>query len=80
MLSVVSWFTPPFNATYAASKHTALAVSDAARIQLKPQGTQVLGVYAGYIDTEGYWFEDIAPSGCVTGNRGNRSRNESCAR
>ena len=23
MLSVVSWFTPPFNATYAASKHAA---------------------------------------------------------
>src|SRR3984885_11315761 len=52
MLSVVSWFTPPFNATYAASKHAALAVSDAARIELHKQGTQVIGVYAGFIDTE----------------------------
>jgi len=52
MLSVVSWFTAPFNATYAASKHAALAVSDAARIELRKQGTQVIGVYAGFIDTE----------------------------
>jgi NAD(P)-dependent dehydrogenase (short-subunit alcohol dehydrogenase family) len=52
MLSVVSWFTYPFNATYCASKHAALAVTDAARIQLKAQGTQVLGVYAGFIDTD----------------------------
>src|ERR1700683_4729065 len=52
VLSVVSWFTPPFNATYAASKHAALAVSDAARIELRKQGTQVVGVYAGFIDTE----------------------------
>jgi NAD(P)-dependent dehydrogenase (short-subunit alcohol dehydrogenase family) len=51
MLSVVSWFVPPFNATYAASKHAALAVSEAARIQLKSQNTQVVGVYAGFIDT-----------------------------
>jgi NAD(P)-dependent dehydrogenase (short-subunit alcohol dehydrogenase family) len=52
MLSVVSWFVPPANATYAASKHAALAVSEAARIQLKHQGTQVVGIYAGFIDTE----------------------------
>ena len=52
MLSVVSWFTYPFNATYCASKHAALAVTDAARIQLKAQGTQVLGVYAGFLDTD----------------------------
>lgn len=52
MLSVVSWFTSPFNATYSASKHAALAVTDALRIQLKAQGTQVVGVYAGFIDTD----------------------------
>lgn len=52
MLSVVSWFVPPFNATYGASKHAALAVSDSVRIQLKAQGTQVVGVYAGFIDTD----------------------------
>src|SRR5580658_6663956 len=51
VLSVVSWFTFPFNATYCASKHAALAVTDAARIQLRGQGTHVVGVYAGFIDT-----------------------------
>jgi NAD(P)-dependent dehydrogenase (short-subunit alcohol dehydrogenase family) len=52
MLSVVSWFVNPLNATYGASKHAALAVSDAARMELKAQGTHVVGVYAGYIDTD----------------------------
>jgi NAD(P)-dependent dehydrogenase (short-subunit alcohol dehydrogenase family) len=52
MLSVVSWFVPPFNATYAASKHAALAVSEGARIELKAQHTHVVGVYAGFIDTD----------------------------
>lgn len=52
MLSVVSWFVNPFNATYCATKHAALAVSDAMRIELKAQGIQVVGVYAGFIDTD----------------------------
>jgi len=52
MLSVVSWFTSPLNATYGASKHAALAVTDGARIQLHAQGTKVVGVYAGFIDTD----------------------------
>ncbi len=52
MLSVVSWFTAPFNATYCAAKHAALSVSDAARMELRSQGTQVTGVYAGFIDTD----------------------------
>jgi short-subunit dehydrogenase len=37
MLSIVSRFVYPFNGTYCASKHAALAVSDAARIPLKSQ-------------------------------------------
>ena len=52
VLSVVSWITYPLNATYGASKHALLAVSDSARIELKAQGTQVIGVYAGFIDTD----------------------------
>jgi NAD(P)-dependent dehydrogenase (short-subunit alcohol dehydrogenase family) len=52
MLSVVSWFTVPFTATYCASKHAALVVSEASRIELRRQKTQVVGVYAGYIDTD----------------------------
>jgi NAD(P)-dependent dehydrogenase (short-subunit alcohol dehydrogenase family) len=52
MLSVVSWYVYPFNSTYCATKHAALAVTDGLRIQLREQGTIVIGVYAGLIDTE----------------------------
>jgi NAD(P)-dependent dehydrogenase (short-subunit alcohol dehydrogenase family) len=52
MLSVASWFTVGFNATYCATKHAALVVSDASRMELKSQGTRVVGVYAGFIDTD----------------------------
>ena len=52
MLSVVSWYVYPFNSTYCATKHAALAVTDGLRIQLRAQGTLVIGVYAGLIDTE----------------------------
>jgi NAD(P)-dependent dehydrogenase (short-subunit alcohol dehydrogenase family) len=52
MLSVASWISNPFIATYCASKHAALVVSNAARIQLRAQGTQVVGVHAGFIDTD----------------------------
>jgi short-subunit dehydrogenase len=52
MLSVVSWFVYPFNATYCASKHAALALTEGVRIQLKAQGTQVVAVFAGFIDTD----------------------------
>ncbi len=52
MLSVVSWFVAPFGATYSASKHAALALTEGVRIELKAQGTQIVGVYAGYIDTD----------------------------
>jgi NAD(P)-dependent dehydrogenase (short-subunit alcohol dehydrogenase family) len=52
ILSVVSWFVFPFNATYCASKHAALALTEGMRIQLKSQGTRVVAVYAGFIDTD----------------------------
>jgi NAD(P)-dependent dehydrogenase (short-subunit alcohol dehydrogenase family) len=52
MLSVASWFIYPFNATYGVSKHAALAVSDGARIELRAQGTRVIGIRAGFIDTD----------------------------
>ena len=52
VLSVVSWYVYPFNATYCASKHAALALTDGLRIQLRDKGTTVTGVYAGFIDTD----------------------------
>ena len=51
VLSVASWFSNPFTATYSASKAAAEALTDGIRIQLRSQGTQVVGVYAGFIDT-----------------------------
>jgi NAD(P)-dependent dehydrogenase (short-subunit alcohol dehydrogenase family) len=52
VLSVVSWFVAGYNATYCASKHAALALTEGVRLQLKAQGTLVVGVHAGYIDTD----------------------------
>ncbi|HTP83252.1 MAG TPA: SDR family oxidoreductase [Alphaproteobacteria bacterium] len=52
MLSVVSWYVYPFNGTYGATKHAALAITDGLRIQLRAQGTRVIAVYAGLIDTD----------------------------
>jgi NAD(P)-dependent dehydrogenase (short-subunit alcohol dehydrogenase family) len=52
MLSAGSLITVPFGATYCASKYAAMVVSDAARVQLRGQGTQVIGVFAGIVDTD----------------------------
>jgi len=48
----VSLFVAPFNATYCCSKHAAMALTDGARVQLRRQGVHVVGVYAGFIDTD----------------------------
>lgn len=52
ILSVASWIAFPHNATYGVTKHAALALTNALRFQLKASGTQVLGLFAGYIDTD----------------------------
>jgi short-subunit dehydrogenase len=52
VLSVASWFTSPSMATYCASKAAQEVLTDAIRMQLRAQRTQVIGVYAGYIDTD----------------------------
>ena len=52
VLSVVSWVHPPQLATYAASKAAAWGYTNAARVELRPQGTQVLGVHVGFVDTD----------------------------
>lgn len=52
MLSVVSWFVYPYNATYCASKFAALGITEALRTQLHSQGTQLTAVYAGFVDTD----------------------------
>jgi NAD(P)-dependent dehydrogenase (short-subunit alcohol dehydrogenase family) len=52
VLSVVSWVAMPNLATYSASKAAAWAFSNASRTQLATQGTEVVGVHVGFVDTD----------------------------
>jgi NAD(P)-dependent dehydrogenase (short-subunit alcohol dehydrogenase family) len=52
MLSVLSFLTIPHLGGYAASKSAAWSITNGLRIALAEQGTQVVGVHAGYIDTD----------------------------
>ena len=52
VLSVVSWYAPPFNGSYCASKSAEWALTNALRVELHGQGTLVVGVHAGFIDTD----------------------------
>ncbi|MEV4801569.1 SDR family oxidoreductase [Nonomuraea sp. NPDC049421] len=52
VLSVLSYLTFPRVTTYAASKAAAWSLTNALRLELLEQGTQVVGVHAGYIDTD----------------------------
>jgi NAD(P)-dependent dehydrogenase (short-subunit alcohol dehydrogenase family) len=52
VLSVASWVGSPTLPTYAASKSAAWSFTNAARIELKRQNTQVVGVHVGYVDTD----------------------------
>jgi NAD(P)-dependent dehydrogenase (short-subunit alcohol dehydrogenase family) len=52
MLSVFSWYTYPFFGSYSASKAAELSLTNGVRIELRAQGTLVVGVYAGFIDTD----------------------------
>jgi NAD(P)-dependent dehydrogenase (short-subunit alcohol dehydrogenase family) len=52
VLSVASWYAPPFNASYCASKSAEWALTNALRVELRGQGTLVVGVHAGFIDTD----------------------------
>jgi NAD(P)-dependent dehydrogenase (short-subunit alcohol dehydrogenase family) len=52
VLSVASWLASPFNASYCASKSAEWALTNALRVELRTQGTLVVGVHAGFIDTD----------------------------
>lgn len=52
VLSVASWINNPLLATYGASKSAAWALTNGLRTELAEQGTQVLGLHAGFIDTD----------------------------
>src|SRR5271154_3910290 len=52
VLSVGSWMNGPMLATYGASKSAAWALTNGLRVELARQGTQVVGLHAGFIDTD----------------------------
>lgn len=52
MLSVLSWVSVPSGGTYSASKAAAWSLTNWLRTDLKQQGTQVLGVHVGPVDTD----------------------------
>ena len=52
VLSITSWISSSFLGAYAATKSAAWSVTNGLRIELEQQGTQVLGLHVGYIDTE----------------------------
>ena len=52
VLSVLSWFSVPGGALYCASKAAAWSLTNSLRLDLQPQGTQVIGLHVGYIDTD----------------------------
>ena len=52
MLSILSWVAVPNAGTYSASKAAAWALTNWLRTALREQGTQVVGVHAGPVDTD----------------------------
>ncbi|RYE43738.1 MAG: SDR family NAD(P)-dependent oxidoreductase [Hyphomicrobiales bacterium] len=52
VLSAASWYALPFNGSYCASKSAQWSLTNAIRTELRAQGTLVVGVYSGFIDTE----------------------------
>lgn len=52
VLSVVSWFTSGSLATYSVSKAAAWSLTNGLRNELQGQGTQVLGLHMGFVDTD----------------------------
>jgi NAD(P)-dependent dehydrogenase (short-subunit alcohol dehydrogenase family) len=52
VLSVLSWVALPTTGAYSASKAAAWSLTNSARSELQDQGTLVVGVHVGYMDTD----------------------------
>jgi len=52
VLSVLSWVNLPGTALYSASKAAAWSLTNALREELRAQGTQVVGLHVGFMDTD----------------------------
>ena len=65
VLSVASWISSTFLGAYAVSKSAAWSLTNGLRLALQAQGTQVLGLHVGFIDTDltrGLDLPKLAPS------------------
>jgi NAD(P)-dependent dehydrogenase (short-subunit alcohol dehydrogenase family) len=64
VLSVASFINSPLLGTYSLSKTAAWGLTNALRNELRPQGTQVLALHVGFIDTDltrGFDVPKISP-------------------
>lgn len=64
VLSDTSWFSRPLLSAYSATKSAAWSFTNAARIELRENGTQVLGLHVGFMDTDmtkGYDLKKTSP-------------------
>ena len=64
ILSVSSWVSAPVLAAYSVSKAAAWSATNGLRNELRAQGTQVLGLHVGFIDTDltrGFDAPKLAP-------------------
>ena len=52
VLSALSWISLPTSATYGAYKAAAWSLTNGLRNELRGQGTQVLGLHVGYMETD----------------------------
>ncbi|MBG9388479.1 SDR family oxidoreductase [Caenimonas aquaedulcis] len=52
VLSVASWINRPMLGVYGATKSAAWALTNGLRHELRGQGTQVLGMHVGFVDTD----------------------------
>ena len=52
VISALSWFSVPGGGAYAASKAAAWMLADSTRLELADQGTQVVSVHMGLVDTD----------------------------
>lgn len=52
VLSALSWVTFPSYSTYSATKSAAWSLTNGLRNELRAQGTQLLGLHVGFMDTD----------------------------
>jgi NAD(P)-dependent dehydrogenase (short-subunit alcohol dehydrogenase family) len=68
ILSILSWVNTPSLGTYGVSKAAAWSLTNELRHELRAQGTQVVGLHAGFIDTDmarGFDAPKITPQDVV---------------